>query len=115
MEQEQFNEEFKIDFQMYRQDEKKFKENWSRAYALIWKGYCAKEVQHAVEEMSEFEVRIKNYPLELLKEVETLMHVPQRAKYPPLTLVEILSNFLKVKQGDNESLLDYLSRYTSEV
>ena len=82
---------------------------------MIWKSYCSKEVQVAIEEISDFDSRIKNDPLELLKEVETLMHVPQRAKYPPLTLVEVLCEFLRVKQGDKESLIDYLNRFKSEV
>ena len=65
--------------------------------------------------MADFESRIKNDPLELLKEIEMLMHVPQRAKYPPLTLVEVLSEFTRVKQGKKESLIDYLHRFKSEV
>merc|ERR1711884_955724 len=31
-----------------------------------------------------------------------------------LTTVEVLSNFLKCKQGDKKSLIDYLSRFKSE-
>ena len=65
--------------------------------------------------MSDFESHIKNDPLELLHQVENLMHVPKSARYPPLTLVEVLNNFLKVRQGDNESLLDYLGRFGSKV
>ena len=42
------------------------------------------------------------------------MHTPERAKYPQLTLIEVLNNFLKLKQGENESLLDYYSRFKSE-
>ena len=42
------------------------------------------------------------------------MHTPEKAKYPQLTLIEVLSNFLKLKQGDNETLLDYYSRFKSE-
>ena len=114
-EDESLKAEWKIDFQIFRDSEKRFKNNWQKAYAMIWKGYCSKEVQVAIEEISDFASRIENDPLELLKEVETLMHVPQRAKYPPLTLVEVLSEFLKVKQGDKESLLDYLNRFKSEV
>ena len=82
---------------------------------MIWKSYCSKEVQVAIEEISNFDSSIENDPLELLKEVETLMHVPQRAKYPPLTLVEVLYEFLRVKQGDKEPLIDYLNRFKSEV
>ena len=43
-----------------------------------------------------------------------LMHTPEKAKYPALTLIEVLLSFLKIKQGDNEDLLDYLSRFKSE-
>ena len=42
------------------------------------------------------------------------MHIPEHAKYLPLTLVEVLSSFLKLKQGDNEELVDYLARFKSE-
>ena len=48
-------------------------------------------------------------------EVESLMHTLEATKYPPLTLVEVLANFLKIKQGDKEDLLDYLSRFKSEM
>ena len=42
------------------------------------------------------------------------MHTPKRAKYPSLTTVEVLHNFLKCKQGGKESLIDYLSLFKSE-
>ena len=42
------------------------------------------------------------------------MHTPEKAKYPALMTVEILSNFLRCKQGKRESWLDYLSRFKSE-
>lgn len=59
--------------------------------------------------MSIFDVEIRNDPLGLLNNVEKLMHTPQRAKYPPITLIEVLLKFLKLRQGDKESLIDYCS------
>ena len=56
----------------------------------------------------------KREPLILLERIKQLMHTPEKAKYPALTTVEILSNFLRCKQGKKESLLDYLSRFKSE-
>ena len=94
-ENESLKEEWKVDFQMFRDGEKRFENNWHKAYAMIWKSYCSKEVQVAIEEISNFDSRIENDPLELLKELEILMHIPQRAKYPPLTLVEVLCEFCK--------------------
>ena len=43
-----------------------------------------------------------------------LIHEPKKAKYPSLTLVEVLCSFLKVKQGENEELLEYLTRFKTE-
>ena len=115
LDEDQLKEEWKVDYDWFKKDERMFKESWTKAYALIWKNYCSKEVHVALEEMSDFESRIKDEPLELLKEREMLMHVPQRAKYPPLTLVEVLSEFTRVKQGEKESLFDYLNGFKSEV
>ena len=114
-EQKHLDAEREADLKEYKEEVKLFKNNWSKAYAMIWKNYCSKEVQVAVEEIADFDVRIKNDPLELLKEVETLMHVPQRAKYPPLTLVEVLYDFMRIRQGDKEPLIDYLNRFKGEV
>ena len=42
------------------------------------------------------------------------MHTPEKAKYPVLTMIEVMANFLKCHQGEKETLLDYLSRFKSE-
>ena len=42
------------------------------------------------------------------------MHTSMKAKYLPLTLIEVLYSFLNLKQGENEVLLDYLGRFKSE-
>lgn len=68
----------------------------------------------ALKEMPDFNEKIDKNPLMLLEQIETLMHTPERAKYPSLTTVEVLHNFLKFKQGEKESLIDYLSRFKSE-
>ena len=72
-------------------------------------------MQLAIKEMSTYETEISNNPPKLLPTVESLMCTPERAKYPWLMLVEVLSSFLKLKQGDNEELLDYLERFKSEM
>ena len=68
----------------------------------------------AVREMPDFDMHIINEPLELLTRVKSLMHVPMKSKYPPLTLIEVLCSFLAIKQGENEELIDYISRFKSE-
>ena len=68
----------------------------------------------AIKEMPDFESVIRNDPLTTLSRVESLMHTPERAKYPSLTLIEVLLSWLNTKQGADEDLLDYLSRFWSE-
>ena len=67
-----------------------------------------------MKEMPNFDTAINKDPLVLLERIEQLMHTPEQAKYPSLTTVEILENFLKCRQGEKESLIDYLSRFKSE-
>ena len=67
-----------------------------------------------IKELPDYQTHVLDKPLEFLVKVEALVHTPQKAIYPPLTLVEILLNMLKVKQKDNEDLVTYLSRFKSE-
>ena len=105
---------WEILFNRYQDKVDKFNGLWIKAYALIWDNYCSKDLQVALKEMPDYDSVIKKEPLALLERIEQLMHTPERAKYPSLTTVEILSNFLKCRQGEKESLVDYLSRFKSE-
>ena len=102
------------EYDLYLDNIKEFEDIWVKAYVYIWEKYCSREIQFALKEMPDYDSNIKNEPLELLVRIEKLMHTPMKAKYPPLTLIEVLSSFLSLKQGDNEELLDYLSRFKSE-
>ena len=68
-------------------------------------------MQLALKVVTDFEVRIRDNPLELLKEVEQLTHILRKASYLVLTLVEMLSRFLALRQGQKEDLLSYLKRF----
>ena len=87
MENMLYPEQFKIDFTIYRSESKKFDGAWVKAYALIWETYCSKDVQRTIKEIPDYENVIRNNPVALLKTVETLMHTPEKAKYPTLMLI----------------------------
>ena len=105
---------YQIDYEHWLQEEKSFKENWVKAYAMILDQYCARDVQVAFKEQSDYESAVMNEPLVLLQRIKLLVHTPERAKYPLLTLIEAMASLLNFRQGDNEDLLSYLSRYKSE-
>ena len=100
--------------ELWVQQESEFNENWSKAYAFIFEQYCGKEMQVTIKELEHFELKIQNDPLELLKEIRTLIHTPIKAGYLFMTLTENLATFLNLRQAENESLLDYLERFEQE-
>ena len=112
--QKMFDMKWQVDYKRFVDQEKEYQENLVKAYALIFESYCSKEVQVAIKELPDYQTHVLDKPLELLIKVEALMHTPQKAIYPLLTLVEILLNMLQVKQTDNEDLVTYLSRFKSE-
>src|SRR4029079_12267359 len=73
--------------------------------------YCVKTMQSRIEEHPEFETKIENDPIELLKAIKTLMHDPVRAQYPLVSMTDALTRLVNVKQMDNEPLLDYVKRF----
>ena len=42
------------------------------------------------------------------------MHVPRKAVYPTLVLIETLASLLNLRQGENDTLLTYLEKFKSE-
>ena len=71
-------------------------------------------MQLAIKELPNYESEVLDDPLKLLEEVEKLMHVPRKAVYPVLTLIETLSNLMNCRQGENDTLTGYLEKFKSE-
>ena len=88
--------------------------NKAKAYSLIFENYCGGAMQARLKEHPEFESRIENHPIELLKTVSVLIHDPVRATYPFLSILDAFERFIKVKQRDNEALTDYVDRVKEE-
>ena len=78
------------------------KANLVKAYVLIYSQYCSKTMQHQVEEDPDFEKKIGDDPIELLKALKVLMHDTARARYPYTLMTETLTSLLHIKQGDYE-------------
>ena len=70
--------------------------------------------QVALKESSDFDTAILNEPLVLLERIRLLVHTPEKAKYPMLTLIEVMASLVNFRQNENEDLIGYLSRFKSE-
>ena len=96
IEQETLNRKYEAKLVHFFKQEEDFQDNWIKAYGLIYRSYCTREMQIALKELSNFEVDVLDNPLQLLEEIERLMHVPRRAVYPTLALIETLNNLMSL-------------------
>ena len=90
---------------LYVEKKAELEENYSKAYAFIFEQYCGREMQVTIQELEHYESKILDDPIELLKEVRTLMHTQIKARYPYMTLTENLASFLNLRQAENKNLL----------
>ena len=114
IEQETMNRKYEAKLIHYFRQNEDFEDNWIKAYGLIYATYCSREMQTAIRESQNYESTILDNPLELLTEVEKLMHVPRKAVYPTLALIETISSLLSLRQGPNDTLMTYLEKFKSE-
>ena len=84
--------------------------NLGKAYAFIIT-YCNRTMEQRILVHPDYQVKIKNDPIELLKVIKILMHDPERAKYPYASLTEAITRIINIKQYEKESLLDYSKRF----
>ena len=93
-EQKMLDRKWDVDYKRYVEKGEEFTNNWVKPYALMFESYCARELQIPLKELLEFEIRVRDQPLDLLMVVENLVHTPMCARYPTLTLVETLSSLI---------------------
>ena len=67
-----------------------FEDNWVKAYSLIFETYCSRDMQVALCDLIDYDTRTLDNQLELLIDIEKLMHVPRKAMYPTLALLETI-------------------------
>ena len=111
IEQEGYDVLYTAEVQNYMDRKNTLETNLGRAYALVLSTYCNGTMQHCIEEHPEFDSKIQNDPIELLKAIKIVMHDPIRAKYPYASLTEALMRTLNIKQLEQESLIDYMKRF----
>ena len=63
----------------------------------------------------DYDARVKNDPVEMLKEINMKMYDSVDDKYNFDTLTKVLYWFLKCKQFKDETLLDYMKRFKEAV
>jgi hypothetical protein len=113
MEQEGFDMLYKAEIDIYTKRKYEFEDNLNKTYSLIYLQHCNKRIQDRITGHPEFESKIENDPIELLKAVQILINDPVRARHPCTSVTESITRFMICKQLENESLADYVKRFKS--
>ena len=58
---------------------RKFSEDWTKAYGPIYGTYCTSEMNAAIKEHPNFRIEIRNASIKVLEVILTLMYTPVRA------------------------------------
>lgn len=91
--------------------EDNFRKNMLKAYVVILDNYCDKTLKSRILLHADYKKKIENNPIELLEVIKVLMQSPVRLQYPMIPMTEALMRLITAKQGENESLLDYIQRF----
>jgi hypothetical protein len=112
-EQEGYDILYKAEIDMYTKRKHKLEDNMNKTYSLIYLQHCNKTVQDRIHAHPDFETKIKNDPIELLKAIEILINNPVRARYPYASVTEAMTRFMTCRQLENKPLADYVKRFKS--
>jgi hypothetical protein len=87
-EQEGYNILYKAELDMYTKRKHELEDNMNKMYSLIYLLHCNKTIQDRIHAHPDFETKIKNDPIELLKAIEILINDPVRTRYPYASVTE---------------------------
>jgi hypothetical protein len=104
---------YKEEIDIYTKRKHQFKDNMNKVYSLIFLQHCNKTIQERITGHPEFESKIKNDPIELLKAIEILINDPVRARYPYASMTESITRFMTCRKQEYKSLTDYVKRFKS--
>jgi hypothetical protein len=83
----------------------------NKTYSLIYLQHCNKTIQDRIHAHPDFETKIKNDPIKLLKAIEILINNQVRARYLYASVTEAMTRFMTCRQLENETLADYVKRF----
>ena len=106
--------EYKIDYELYRAEIKKHKDNMHKAYTLIIENYCTVGLKNHIEGQANFKTDIMNKPEKLMVLIKSLIRTPNQRTCCMVRLYTAFKQFATLKQQDEESLTEWNRRFKQE-
>jgi hypothetical protein len=96
---------------MYTKRMHELEDNMNKMYSLIYLQHCNNTIQDRIHAHPDFETKIKNDPIELLKAIEILINDLVQARYPYASVTKATTRFMTCRQLENKPLADYVKRF----
>jgi hypothetical protein len=109
-EQEGYDILYKAEIDMYTKRKHELEDKMDKTYSLIYLQHCNKTIQDRIHAHPDFETKIENDLIKLLKAIEILINNPVQARYPYASVTEAMTKFMTCRQLENESLAGYVKR-----
>ena len=94
----------------YNDRKRTFEGNCIKAGALFY-SYCNRTTQNRLNEISDFNVRVKKKPVIMLQEISKKMYDPQKVVYPFDTITKVFNRLFEIDEDHNGSLSYYRKRF----
>jgi hypothetical protein len=93
---------YKAEIDMYTKRKHELEDNMNKMYSLIYLQHCNKTRQDRIHAHPDFETKIKNDPIKLLKAIKILINNAVWARYPYASVTEAMTRFMTCRQLENE-------------
>ena len=101
IEQDGFDIQYQEELRVFLDRKALMKDNKNKTYSLIFSSYCTRQMQQRIEEHPEYNTKILDDPIELLKQIKTLTHDTVRAEYPIASIVNHVARWVNAKQYED--------------
>ena len=109
-ENEQFLEEWKIEYQAYNERVNRYRTNKEQAYGLLW-DQCSSAMKSKILARKDYENDIENNLIKLLMAIKQHALSYESSQYRWRTIVDAMKAFVNLRQQDDENDVEYLKRF----
>jgi hypothetical protein len=112
IENREFELQYKLKMGLYFDNQAKFKQQMEKVYGFLF-SQCSVTLQDHIKTMEEFELKIKENPIELLGAIERHAVNAVSTRNPYDVVVDGLTTLVQTRQRANETVYDYTQRFIS--
>ena len=101
---------FKAEVASFVKRKETYKSNKGKAYATLWR-QCQLALQNKIQNRHDFDTKIKNNPIQLLKSIEELSLSYDKNRCEITTIIDSIRSLVSIHQKEGEELSSYETKF----